>query len=129
MSCGEISSTRDASCLQRLFHSLRRQDRSNVICFLWHYVSLSFKLKFPYSSTEAEYEALIIRLIFTLQMGVHKIYVQGNYRLNIRQVNGELHSKRFLLYLIELMSRSSSNLYRVSDSSMCYEYTISTPMH
>lgn len=33
-------------------------------------ISLVFKLKFSYTNNEAEYEALIIRLTFTIDMGI-----------------------------------------------------------
>lgn len=53
-------------------------------------VCLSFKLEFPYSSNEVEYEAYIIKSIFVLHMGVQKFPVQGDSKLIIEQVNEEL---------------------------------------
>lgn len=56
-------------------------------------ISCSFRLYFPCSNNEYEYEALIIGLISILQLGIHTLRVEGDSRLIIQNVNGELALK------------------------------------
>lgn len=60
-------------------------------------ISLSFKLEFPYSNNMAEYEALLLRLISALKLGVRKLQVQGDSKLIIEQVNREFALKEAAL--------------------------------
>lgn len=46
--------------------------------------SQSFKLDFPCSNNEAEYEALLIGLKSTLLMGIQRLCVQRDSRLTIK---------------------------------------------
>lgn len=65
LTCEEVCSKgrRMASYLLRLFYSSRRCGKGYYCMLLMADVSLSFKLEFPCSKSEDEYEALIITLI------------------------------------------------------------------
>lgn len=73
--------------LQQFFHSSRRQGKNSVICSWWHQCFSAFQARVPLFKYETEYEALFIALIFVLQIGVHRLCVQGNSMLIIKQVN------------------------------------------
>lgn len=49
-----------------VLHALRRWGKNRVVCFWWHWRSMSFKLEFPRSNNKAEYEVLIVGLISAL---------------------------------------------------------------
>lgn len=55
------------------------------ICSCWHHISISFKLEFVCSAKEV-YEVLIVELVFALQMGFHRLRVQGDSKLIIKHV-------------------------------------------
>lgn len=44
-----------------------------------------FKLEFPSSNSETESKALVIGLIYVLQMGIHRFCAQGDSRMIIKQ--------------------------------------------
>lgn len=77
-----------ASCFKWLFHSSRRWDRS----------SITFNRAPLFQKIEAEYEALIIDLIYA--DGNCGFCVQGDLKLIIKQVNGDFVLKEiaFLSY-------------------------------
>lgn len=54
---------------------------------------LSFRHEFPCTTNVAEYEALLIELISTLQMGIQKVRIQGDSKLVVQQINSEFALK------------------------------------
>lgn len=79
-----------------------------VPCFRWRggvvlqdsdgiTISLSFRLKFPYSNNVAEYVAIVLGLISSLQMGIQKLRVQGDSKLVIQQINEKFPLKESTL--------------------------------
>ena len=54
-----------------------------------HEIPLAFKLDFPYTNNEAEYEALLLRLIFAQEVGARCLCIRGDSNLIIKQANGE----------------------------------------
>lgn len=55
-------------------------------------VSLSFKVKFPYSNNEVEYKALFIELIVALQIRIRRLVARGDPKLIIEQFNWKIHA-------------------------------------
>ena len=51
-------------------------------------VALSFKLEFPCSNNTVEYEAYLIGLAMTLEMGVKHLRVMGDLNLVVCQAKG-----------------------------------------
>lgn len=70
-----------------------------VVCSDGTNISLSFKLEFLCSNDEAEYMTLIL-LMSALHMGIHRLYVQGDTRLIIKQVNGACALKEIACVLM-----------------------------
>ena len=56
-------------------------------------IALLFKLEFPYSNNMAEYEAYLIRLAMTLEMGVKHLKVLGDSNLVVCQTKGSFSLK------------------------------------
>ena len=56
-------------------------------------IPLAFKLDFHCTNNEAEYEALIIGLISTQNVGASRLCVRGDSNLIIKQANGEFSLK------------------------------------
>lgn len=69
------SSTHHGGCIGVLFYALNGTN-----------ISFPFKLEFFCTNNEAEYEALFIRLISTPKMGIHRLQVQEDSKLIIKQV-------------------------------------------
>lgn len=70
-----------------LLHSRRREGGGNKSYAIWLMAptSLSFRLEFPCSKNVVEYEALVIMLIFTLQIGIRRLRLQRDSKLVIRR--------------------------------------------
>lgn len=70
-----------ASCFRRFLHA----SRGGVGIVVYNpddiVISLLFKLEFPCSNSEAKYEALLMGLIYALQMGIQRLCVLGDSRL------------------------------------------------
>lgn len=47
-------------------------------------VSLSFKIDFPYSYNDGEYETFVIELIFVLQIRIQRLCIQDDSKLIIK---------------------------------------------
>lgn len=69
-------------------------------------VSLSFMFGFPYSNNKANYKALIVGHISILHMRIHRLYVKKIPDSLSSNSTKNLHSKRLLMYLIKLLSKS-----------------------
>ena len=50
--------------------------------------AFAYKLCFPCSNDEAEYEALVVGLKATKKLGIKKLKVFGNFELVIKQTEG-----------------------------------------
>ena len=63
-------------------------------------LSFMFKLEFPCTNNETEYEALILRLRIAQKIGIRKVQIRGDSNLVIRQVQGEyeVKEKRLAMY-------------------------------
>lgn len=60
-------------------------------------ISRAFKLKFFCVGNETGYEALIVRLMSVLQMGLRRLRLQANSKLITKQVNKEFALKEIIL--------------------------------
>ncbi|XP_028112928.1 uncharacterized protein LOC114311044 [Camellia sinensis] len=60
-------------------------------------VNLSYKLDFKCSNNEAEYEALILRLMAALHLGVSLVCIKGDSNLVVKQTNEDYAIKEPLL--------------------------------
>ena len=60
-------------------------------------ISLAFKLDFPCTNNQAEYEALILGLFTTSAIGVNNLCIHGDSNLIVKQVNGEFALKESML--------------------------------
>lgn len=67
-------------------------------------VSMSFKLEFPCSNNEAECFAYMSDLCLADE--ISRLFVRGNSRLIIKQINGEFMLKEIPFVSIELLSKS-----------------------
>lgn len=96
--CMKIYLTRRSNMWTRewLLHSSRRVEQGHIICSWLHQYLLVFKLEFPCFSNESEYEALITGS-YLLQMEVPRLQVQGDSKLIIKQVNGEIFLEMIIL--------------------------------
>ncbi|KAF7842062.1 reverse transcriptase [Senna tora] len=56
-------------------------------------IPLSYKLSFPCTNNEAEYEALILGLLVAQYMGIQRIHVKGDSNLVVKQVTGQFGVK------------------------------------
>ncbi|KAF7839291.1 reverse transcriptase [Senna tora] len=52
-------------------------------------IPLSYKLSFPCTNNESEYEALILGLLVAQYMGIQRIHVKGDSNLVVKQVTGQ----------------------------------------
>lgn len=55
--------------------------------------SLAYKLDFLCTNSDAKYEALVIGLTFALRKRIQRLQVQGDSKLIIKQINGDLAPK------------------------------------
>ena len=62
-------------------------------------LSFTFKLEFPCTNNEAEYEALILGLKVAQEIGARTVQVKGDSNLVIKQVQGEYDVKERRLAL------------------------------
>ncbi|XP_017974545.1 PREDICTED: uncharacterized protein LOC108661602 [Theobroma cacao] len=60
-------------------------------------ISLAFKLDFPCTNNQAEYEALVLRLYATVTIGISNLCIHGDSNLIIKQTNGEFSLKEPIL--------------------------------
>ena len=60
-------------------------------------ISLAFKLDFPCTNNQAEYEALILGLFTANSIGVNNLCIHGDSNLIIKQANGEFALKEQML--------------------------------
>lgn len=78
-------------------------------------ISVAFKLEFSCTNNEAKYEALIIGLTTTLNMGILRLRVQGDLKLIIKQVNGEFElneiSLMYFRMVVQNLVKSFENIH------------------
>lgn len=99
---------KNGALLRWLLHSSRRREIDVMYDPNGANLSLSFRVKFPYSNA-TEYEAFVIRLISALQMGIWKFECRRSQTHNSK-VNEVIVLKRVPLLLIGLPLKCSSNL-------------------
>lgn len=58
-----------------------------------HTLTYSLALSFPATNNEAEYEALITRLLIAHGTGARKVHVKCNLQLVVNQLNGDYEAK------------------------------------
>lgn len=66
---------------------------------------------------------MAIRLFLAMQMGIRKLRVQGDQKLVIQQVNGEIALKENGLARIRSLFKGLSNLSRAINSSTSFHRT------
>ena len=60
-------------------------------------ISLAFKLDFPCTNNQAEYEALILGLFTASAIGANNLCIHGDSNLIVKQANGEFALKESML--------------------------------
>lgn len=123
--CKEVSTIEDYKCCLAFDDSSTPQGvgMSRLYAPDGTDVSISFKLKFPCANNEAEYEALFIELVSTLQMGIRRLYVQRTFRLVIKEVNEELGLKWIALVAYQNIFQSLIKYFSSIQSNMYLELT------
>ena len=60
-------------------------------------VALSYKLNFPCTNNEAEYEAFILGLLVARELGANRLKIRGDSNLIVQQVRGQFAIKEPIL--------------------------------